>query len=90
MADGRNLSFKELVKEHAEGKTNYCYTIKADGTIGIEKILSPRLTRNNAEVIKVVLDNEEEMICTPDHPFMLRDGSYLAAKDLSPQMSLMP
>ena len=90
LADGRNLSFKELVKECDEGKTNYCYTIKVDGSIGIEKILAPRLTRKNAEVIKVVLDNDEEMICTPDHPFMLRDGSYLAARDLSPQMSLMP
>ena len=90
LADGRNLSFKELVKEHDEGKTNYCYTIKADGSIGIEKILSPRLTHKNAKAIKVVLDNDEEIICTPSHLFMLRDGSYLAARDLSPQMSLMP
>ena len=90
LVDGRNLSFKELVEEERQGRTNYCYTIKDDGEIGIEKILSPRVTKKNTEVIKVVLDNEEALICTPDHKFMLRDGSYIPAKNLKPDMSLMP
>jgi DNA gyrase subunit B len=90
LADGRNLSFKELVSEHNDGKTHYCYTIKKDGGIGIEKILSPRVTKTDAEVVRVILDNDEALICTPDHRFMLRDGSYVLAKDLRPCMSLMP
>jgi len=90
LADGRKISFKELIQESNTGKQNYCYTIKEDGTIGIEKIVQPRLTRKDAEVIKVVLDNNEEILCTPDHKFMLRSGSYIDAKDLSPKMSLMP
>ncbi len=90
LADGRNLSFKELAEEWRIGKINYCYTIKEDGTIGIERILSPRITRHNAEVIKVVLDNNEAIICTPDHKFMLRNGSFIQAQDLKPDMSLMP
>ncbi|MDP2673275.1 MAG: intein-containing DNA gyrase subunit B, partial [Nanoarchaeota archaeon] len=44
----------------------------------------------NAEVIKVSLDNNEEIICTPDHLFMLREGSYKPAKNLSHTDSLMP
>ncbi|MBU0687061.1 MAG: DNA topoisomerase (ATP-hydrolyzing) subunit B [Candidatus Margulisbacteria bacterium] len=90
LADGRALSFVELAKEWQNGKTNYCYTIKDDKSIGVEKILHPRITKKNAEVIKIVLDNDEEIICTPDHKFMLRGGSYTEAKDLSPKMSLMP
>ncbi len=90
LADGRDLSFKDLVKEDEQGKKNYCYTIKADGSVGIELISNPRITKNNAEVIKVILDNNEELICTPDHKFMLRDGSYKAAKDLKGEDSLMP
>ena len=90
LVDGRSLSFKDLVEEDTQGKTHYCYTIKDDGEIGIEKILNPRVTKKNTEVIKVVLDNEEALFCTPEHKFMLRDGSYIQAKDLKSGMSLMP
>ncbi|MBU0459967.1 MAG: intein-containing DNA gyrase subunit B, partial [Nanoarchaeota archaeon] len=90
LVDGRNLSFKDLVKENKLGKRNFCYTIKKDGTIGIEEIKHPRITKKNAEVIKIILDNDEEIICTPDHKFMLRDGTYTPAQNLSPKDSLMP
>ncbi|MFA5271716.1 MAG: ATP-binding protein, partial [Candidatus Omnitrophota bacterium] len=90
LADGRNLSFKELVGEGEQGKTNYCYTIKTDNSIGIEKILFPRITKRKAEILKVILDSGEEIVCTPNHKFMLRDGSYVEAQKLEPQMSLMP
>src|SRR3989344_2788128 len=90
LADGRNISFIELVEEFKQGKTNYCYTIKEDGSVGIGQILHPRVTKTNAEVIKIILDNGEELICTPDHKFMLRDGGYKEAQNLTPQDSLMP
>ncbi|UCD15086.1 MAG: DNA topoisomerase (ATP-hydrolyzing) subunit B [Candidatus Omnitrophota bacterium] len=90
LADGRNLSFRELVSEHKEGKENFCYTVKTSGKIGIEKILYPRLTKKNTQVIKVILDNNEEIICTPEHKFMLRDGTYIEAQNLQENMSLMP
>jgi DNA gyrase subunit B len=90
LADGRNLSFKELVKEDEQGKRNFCYTVKNDGKIGIEEIKHPRVTKKNTEVIKVILDNNEEIICTSNHKFMLRDGNYKEAKKLEPGQSLMP
>jgi DNA gyrase subunit B len=90
LADGRDLSFKNLVKEQEKGLKNYCYTVKNDGQVGIELITNVRKTKTNAEVIKIVLDNNEEIICTPDHKFMLRNGDYKMAKDLTPENSLMP
>ncbi|MFQ5621112.1 MAG: DNA topoisomerase (ATP-hydrolyzing) subunit B [Candidatus Nanoarchaeia archaeon] len=90
LADGRNISFADLVKEHKKGKENYCYTIMDDGRIGVQKILYPRITKTNAEVIKVILDTGKEIVCTPDHLFMLRDGNYKEAKDLKCEDSLMP
>ncbi len=90
LLDGRNLCFKELVKEYGEGKRNYCYTIKKDGSIGTGLIENPRITKKNAIVIKIILDNDEEIICTPDHQFMLRDGSYCMAKNLTNIDSIMP
>ena len=88
LADGRNLSFKELVEEHKDGKINYCYTLDDKNNVMIARIENPRMTKKDAEVIKVVLDNNEEMVCTPDHKFRLADGSYLEAKDLTKSMSL--
>jgi DNA gyrase subunit B len=90
LADGRSLSFKDIVAEQAIGKEHFCYTIRHDGTVGIERIINPRITKQNAEVIKVTLDNGETIVCTPDHRFMLRDGSYKQAASLTPDDSLMP
>ena len=90
LADGRHLSFKDLVAEQARGQEHWCYTIRADGTLGIERIVHPRLTKTQAEVVQVTLDNGAVICCTPDHRFMGRDGSYHQAADLTPGLSLMP
>jgi DNA gyrase subunit B len=90
LADGRNISFKNLVNECGQGIENFCYTIKENGNIGIERIENPRITKRNAEVIKIILDNNEEITCTPDHKFMLNDGNYKEARNLTNQDSLMP
>ena len=90
LADGRNLSFKELIAEDAAGKKNYGYTLNNDGEIELALIENPRLTKKQATVIKVILDNDEEIICTPDHKFRLADGSYVEAQNLNSKMSLAP
>jgi len=90
LADGRNVSFEQLVEENKNGKKHFCYTIKKDGSIGIEEIKHPRTTKKDAEVIKIILDNNQEIICTPGHKFMLRNGEYKEAKDLTKENSLMP
>jgi len=90
LVDGRDITFKELVKEHEENKEHFCYTIRKNGKVGVERILNPRITRRNAEVVKVILDNGLEITCTPDHKFMLRDGKYKPAEELVSGDSLMP
>ncbi|MBM4177657.1 intein-containing DNA gyrase subunit B, partial [Candidatus Gribaldobacteria bacterium] len=83
-------SFKELENEQKEGKKNYCFSIQEDGSIGVGLIKNTWKTKSNVEVIRVVLDNNQEIICTPDHKFMLRDGSYQEARNLLKTDSLMP
>src|SRR3989344_4967588 len=90
LLDGRNLTFKELVEEDKKGKKNYCYTILKDGTIGVGLIENPRKTKNNVEVIKIIFDNDEEVICTPNHKFMLRNYGYADANELNNGVSIMP
>jgi DNA gyrase subunit B len=90
LTDGRNVSFKELVKEDKQGKKNFCYTMLDNGHIGITPVLNPRITKRNAEVLKIILDNGEELRCTPDHLFRLVDGSYVPAAKLTFKDSLAP
>ncbi len=90
LADGRALGFRDLVVEQAEGKEHFGYTIRKDGTIGLERLINARMTKANAKVLRLTLDSGETIVCTPDHRFMLRDSTYKAAVDLTPDDSLMP
>ncbi len=90
LTDTRNLNFLELIAEQEAGKQNFCYTIDHKGEVAIGEIKNVRRTKRNTEVVKVTLDNGEGLICTPDHRFMLRDGSFKAAGHLTPDDSLMP
>ena len=90
LADGRQLSFIELVQEHATGKRNFCYTRKSDSSIALAEIKHPRLTKQNAVVCCVTLDSGEQITCTPDHLFQLPDGNYRKAEDLQVDDSLAP
>ncbi len=88
LTDGRNLSFLELIKEYEQGKTNFTFTIDKNN-IRKAQIKNPRRT-GFAEIMSVILDNDEEIKCTLNHKFMLRDGTYKEAKDLHYGDSLMP
>lgn len=89
LTDGRILSFLELVEENKKGKRNFTFTVD-NGIIKIAEIKNPKKTKENAEIIKVILDNGEEIKCTPNHKFMLKKGGYKKAKDLNSGDSLMP
>lgn len=88
LASGRTATFKELVRE--KEKTHYCFTVMKNGSIGIEEIKNPRLTKKDADLVEVKIDNREVIECTPDHEFMLRSGRYKEARNLEPGDSLMP
>jgi len=90
LADGRNLSFGELVKEDKEGKTNYTFTVNNDGNIEIAKIKNPRLTKNHEKIMTIILDNNKKIKCTLNHKFLLLNGKYIEAHNLKSGMSLMP
>src|SRR2546425_1089492 len=90
LADGRRLSFTEIIEEQKRGVEPFCYTIRQDGKIGLQRITDVRMTREKTTTVKVLLDNGQEIVCTPDHRFMLRNRSYRAARRLRPGDSLMP
>src|SRR5947209_3612828 len=85
LADGRRLSFTEIIEEQKRGVEPFCYTIRQDGKIGLQRITDVRMTREKTTTVKVLLDNGQEIVCTPDHRFMLRNRSYRAARRLRPR-----
>lgn len=91
LVDGRELSFLELLDEYENGKLNYVYSYNhEEQKIEPKKINKVWLTKHNANLVEVTLDNGEIIRCTPNHRFMLRDGSYKEAQYLSENESLMP
>src|SRR3989344_1273860 len=60
LTDGRNLSFVNLIEEQQQGKRNFTFT-SDNGIIKIAEIKNPRKTKDNAEIIKITLDNGEEI-----------------------------
>ena len=61
LADGRNLTFKELVAECRQGKRNFGYSITGDGSIGIEEIKNPRITKKILRSSKLSLNMEKRL-----------------------------
>ncbi len=91
LLDGRELTFLELVEEFGDGTPFYVYACDPKThAIQVGKAYAPRLARVHSEVVAVTLDNGEVVKCTPDHRFLLRDGSWCEAKDLKAGTSLMP
>jgi tRNA-splicing ligase RtcB (3'-phosphate/5'-hydroxy nucleic acid ligase) len=86
VADGKAYPIAQL---SAIGKPVYVYSCTPDGRI-VASLAIARRTRSSAPLVRVVLDNGEAIECTPDHPFMLREGRYQPAAQLQPGTSLMP
>jgi hypothetical protein len=91
LLDGRTLTIEELAKEFESSDTAiYVYSADASGDFVPGKATFVGKTGETRSLVRVTLDNDEVITCTPEHPFMLRDGTYKEAKFLSSGDSLMP
>jgi DNA gyrase/topoisomerase IV subunit A/intein/homing endonuclease len=91
LTDGRNITFGNLVKERKKGKKHWTFSFNhKEKKIEIAEIENPRITRKEASLVEVELDNGKKIKCTPDHRFMLRNGKYKEAQYLQKGESLMP
>jgi hypothetical protein len=90
LLDGRSVELGQLIVEHKAGKTNWTYSVSPEGKIVPGKISWAGVTRNDAQVLDVHLDNGEVITATPDHKFILRTGAIVRAQDMQPGTSLMP
>src|SRR5215472_12088669 len=89
LLDGTEKTFAELAQLPAD-ETFYVYSVDSSGKVVVGEGRHARVTRKEAQLVEVALDNGEKLRCTPDHRFMLRDGTYKQAQDLTSADSLMP
>lgn len=89
LLDGTSPTIKEL-HENYKDKQIWLYACDEEGNIHPATANLLGITGTNAKLVKVTLDNGEVIKCTPEHRFMLRDGSYKEAQYLNTDESLMP
>ncbi|MFA5396895.1 MAG: HNH endonuclease [Methanogenium sp.] len=91
LLDGRELTIPEIIKEREEGKQHWVYSYDIEKRKVVSgKVANALKTKLNTKTVKVKLDNDQFIVCTPDHPFLLRNGEYKEAQNLSFGDSLMP
>ena len=86
LLNGTVKTLKELTENN---ESFWVYSNDGNGKIVPGKAKAYK-TGIDRELVKVILDNGEQIVCTPDHQFMLRDGSYLEVGKITPDDSLMP
>lgn len=84
LVDGREVPVKDLV-----GKSFWVYAYDHEAK-KIKPAKAKAMEATVRELVEVELDNGEKIRCTPDHPFMMRDGSFTDAGKLQSDDSLMP
>ncbi len=87
LLDGRTLTMAELADQHPDGDV---WTYSYDGNRIAPGYCTKAWKTGKRSVVEVHLDNGEVVRCTPDHRWMLRDGTYRRASELCPDDSLMP
>lgn len=86
LLDGRVVPIEDLVGENEF----WLYSYTENGEVGYGRGHSARVTREVTTLLEVTLDNGEAVRCTHNHPFMLKNGSFVRADELVDGMALMP
>jgi len=90
LLDGRILTIEEILSEFGTEKPFWVYASDENGDLVPAKATCLGKTKDVNQLVEVVLDNDEKVKCTPEHPFRMRDGSYRQAEQLIAGDSLMP
>ena len=91
LLSGESMRVEDIAKvyedENHETLWTYSYDFEEDEVVP-GKIVEAQKTRENAEIVEVELDNGTSVKTTPDHSFILNDGTEVNAEDLTKGDSL--
>jgi len=89
LVDGTAPTLAEMAAASSDGAMHFGYALGPNGQLLVTHLDAPRFVGRDA-IIEIELDDGTKVHATEDHGFMLRDGSWRAAGDLTPETSLMP
>lgn len=82
LLDGTSPTVKELKERFDSGEKLYAYSVDDKGDFKPGEIENVWISGSAKEFIKITLDNDKEIITTPEHPYLNRQGIYVEARDL--------
>ncbi len=86
LLDGTTIKLGDMQKN----KTYWVYSLNSNNKIVPGKANFLGETKKVSSLIEITLDNNKKISCTPEHLFMLKNGSYKQAQNLIKGESLMP
>ncbi len=90
LLDGRTLTLTEISQEY---KNNPLWVYSCDpltGKFAPGLVTWAGVSRPDAEIMRITLDNGQTVDCTPDHKFPVWNKGLVQAKDLQENDSLIP
>lgn len=90
LLDGTNPPIKDIKLRFDNGEELFVYSTDEKGDFKVGEVRSVWINGESDTFLKITLDNGETSVVTPEHLFMLRDGSYAPANKLEVGQSLMP
>ena len=90
LINGVQKRIDEIAEDNKKGVVHYGYAHSNKSGVHVVPIDSARLIKYTKYLTKVTLDNGITVICTRDHKWKLRDGTYCEAEKLEHGDSLMP
>lgn len=90
LLDGRTLTIENVAKEYEQGKENWVYSIHdKNHNLLPGKVIWCGKNYTANKLVKIILDDDTFVTTAPEHPFILRDGTYRRADELKIGDSLM-
>lgn len=84
------ISVSEMLSRYENGEELWVYSTDDNGDFKPGKVTDVWISGYTDDMVEVTLDNGNKIITTPNHRYMLRDGSYCEAENLNVGQSLMP
>jgi hypothetical protein len=84
-----SYTIKELYDKFNNGENICVYSVTNDGSLKIGNVSDIWISGYVEKLIKVTLSNDEEILTTDNHLYMLTDGSYIRADELKINQPLM-
>lgn len=90
LLNGQVVTVKDLLSKFNNNEELWVYSTDSNGDFKPGRVTDVWVSGYVSKMIKITLDNGESIETTPNHRYMLRDGSYIEAENLNVGQSLMP